>query len=307
MSEFDWIARYFAPIAKSVGAAGLTDDVAKLSSGNRIITTDALVESVHFLPTDPIETVARKLVRVNVSDIVSKGARPSEALLTLGWPPIRLEDDLKSFAAAFQDELASWGIGLLGGDTVTSPDRLFLSLTLTGTLPEGREPVRRSGALVGDTVWLSGEMGWGGLGLTAARAGEEGAAAARYRVPQIPSISLADTILAHATASMDISDGLIADLQKLLSASQCGAGIDLETIPLAAPIDRGVLGSVLAAITAGDDYQCVFTALPESTETLMQEHRDLTSIGTISAGADLQLMWKGQPIPLPECAGYEHG
>ncbi|MEO1406205.1 MAG: thiamine-phosphate kinase, partial [Pseudomonadota bacterium] len=232
MSEFDWIAKYFAPLAKGAGAVGLTDDVAQLVPENRIITTDALIETVHFLSTDPIDTVARKLVRVNVSDVLAKGAKPAEALLTICWPKTRTEDQLRRFAEAFGDELAKWDIDLAGGDTVTSPSTLFLSLTLTGALPEGAGPIRRSGAKPGDTVWITGEIGWGGVGLADAKANKSSEAAGRYRVPEIPSITLADTILTHANASMDVSDGLVADLTKLLTASGCGAEIALDTVPL---------------------------------------------------------------------------
>ncbi|MCA8905409.1 MAG: thiamine-phosphate kinase, partial [Hyphomonas sp.] len=134
MAERVWIAKYFAPAAVSPGAAGLLDDVAELATGSdaRIVTTDALIEAVHFLRSDPPETVARKLVRVNVSDILAKGARPSEALLTLAWPQGRDEAELARFAEALTDELEHWNIQLLGGDTTSSPGGLFLSLTLTG-------------------------------------------------------------------------------------------------------------------------------------------------------------------------------
>ena len=158
MSEFDWIARYFAPLVTTERAAGLLDDVAELSSHARIITTDALVEGVHFLPSDPIETVARKLVRVNISDILAKGGVPGEALLTLGWPKGRAEADLAGFAKALGEELDHWGASLIGGDTVTAPGGLFLSLTLTGHIATGEHIIRRSGAKAGDGIWITGKI-----------------------------------------------------------------------------------------------------------------------------------------------------
>ncbi|MEO0881731.1 MAG: thiamine-phosphate kinase [Pseudomonadota bacterium] len=307
MSEFDWIAKYFAPLANSAGAAHLTDDVAQLPAANRIITTDTLIEAVHFLPQDPIDTVARKLVRVNVSDILAKGARPAEALLTLGWPNDRPETDLARFAEAFGEELAHWGIDLLGGDTVTSPSDLFVSLTLTGTLSEGAKPVRRSGAKPGDTIWVTGEIGWGGVGLEAAKRGEEGEAADRYRVPHLPPIRIADIILHDATASMDISDGLIADVQKLVSASRCSAGLALDAVPLAASIDPNNLDGILSAVSSGDDYQCLFTASEDKTDALISTGLDLHRIGSITAAGGLVLSWRGAPVPIPSKPGFEHG
>ncbi|MEM7004400.1 MAG: thiamine-phosphate kinase [Pseudomonadota bacterium] len=305
MSEFDWISKYFAPLAKGAGAAGLTDDVAQLTSENRIITTDALVETVHFLPTDPIDTIARKLVRVNVSDVLAKGAKPAEALLTLGWPRTRTEDELKRFADAFGEELAEWDIDLVGGDTVTSPSALFVSLTLTGTLPDGVKPVRRSGAKPGDIIWISGEIGWGGIGLAAALANEDSEAAERYRVPKIPSIAIAETILSNASASMDVSDGIIADLTKLLAASGCGAAVALDSVPLASP-DSTDLDAIMAAVTAGDDYQCLFTAPPEVSGDISAAGLQLTQIGSVTETRDLELKWQGKPIPIPAKTGFEH-
>ncbi|MEM6898629.1 MAG: thiamine-phosphate kinase [Pseudomonadota bacterium] len=306
MSEFEWIKKYFAPLATISGAAGLTDDVAQISPANRIITADALVEAVHFLPSDPIDTVARKLVRVNVSDVLAKGAKPAEALLTLGWPRTRTEDQLKRFADAFGEELAKWGIDLVGGDTVTSPSTLFVSLTLTGTLPDGAKPIRRFGAKPGDIIWISGEIGWGGAGLTAARNREGNEAAARYRVPEIPSIAIAETILSHASASMDVSDGLIADLTKLLAASGCGAAIALDTVLLAAPVDPDSLKAVLGAVTAGDDYQCLFTAPPEVSGDISAAGLQLTQIGSVTENCDLDLKWRGKPVLVPARTGFEH-
>ncbi|MEM9667671.1 MAG: thiamine-phosphate kinase [Pseudomonadota bacterium] len=308
MSEFDWIAKYFAPLAKGEGAAGLKDDVATLSDGNRIVTVDAVVQGVHFLSSDSIDTVARKLVRVNVSDVIAKGARPAEALLTLGWPKERSESDLERFARAFGKELKQWGISLLGGDTVISPSGLFLSLTLTGRLPANRPPILRSGAQAGDTVWISGEIGWGRAGLIAAQNGQENTAVQRYRVPEVPPLDIAEIVLEHAHASMDISDGLIADLQKLLKASDCGAVLHLDAVLIAPDLAGDPLEAALAACTVGDDYQCLFTALADRQEAIASfQGAKLTPIGSITEGEGLDLRWKGRSVPIPKNTGYEHG
>ena len=147
MAEKDWISRYFAPIS-TLGARKMQDDVGLLDTCEiwQIATTDALVEGVHFLSSQSIASVAKKLVRVNVSDVLAKGARPSEALLTLGWPKTRGEADLAVFAEALAAECQSWNIGLVGGDTVTSPV-FFASLTLLGNaIDEDRAPVWQNGA-----------------------------------------------------------------------------------------------------------------------------------------------------------------
>ncbi len=308
MAEFDWIAKYFAPLATRAGAAGLVDDVAEVSGKASIVTVDALVEGVHFLGDDPIDTVARKLVRVNVSDLIAKGARPDEALLTLGWPKAREEAELAAFAKAFGEELGVWGVSLIGGDTVASPDGVFLSLTMTGIAATARAPIRRSGARVGDEIWLTGEkIGASALGLADRRAGDVSEASAIYQVPVIPDLEMADVIAAHATASMDVSDGVLADLQKLLAAGGCGGNLALDQVGVyRAGAAEATLGEVLAACVGGDDYQCLFTAPGSATRAIEAAGRSVRVVGQVDAEAGLRLFWHGEPVPLPETTGFEH-
>ncbi|MEO0465167.1 MAG: thiamine-phosphate kinase, partial [Pseudomonadota bacterium] len=197
--EFDRIRNLLAPIATSEGALGLRDDVAMLEARpGAIVTTDALVEAVHFLPSDPVNLVARKLVRVNVSDILAKGAAPVEALLTVGWPQTRPEHEFSDFVDGLADELSFWSINLIGGDSVKSPGGLFLSMTLTGH-PLRQAPVLRSGAGVADDIYVTGEIGWGWLGLQAALRGDaEPGAIDHYRVPQLAGRDAAKLVAAHA-------------------------------------------------------------------------------------------------------------
>jgi thiamine-monophosphate kinase len=309
MSEFNWIAKYFAPLATRTGAAGLIDDVAEFSGKASIVTVDALVEGVHFLPDDPMDTVARKLVRVNVSDLIAKGARPDEALLTLGWPRGRDEAELADFAKAFGEELTAWGVSLIGGDTVASPDGVFLSLTMTGVPATTRAPIRRSGAQVGDWIWLTGEViGASYLGLRDRLAGTRSDASRIYQLPVIPKLDMADVIAACATASMDVSDGLLGDLQKLLAASECGATLALEDISIHRPDwrEEKTLSEVLDACTGGDDYQCLFTAPPSKTREIEAARQFPKIIGRIEKEAGLRLTWYDEAVPLPEKTGFEH-
>lgn len=305
MSEFDWIARYFAPLATRDGAAGLLDDVAKLSGAGVMITTDALVEGIHFLSSDPIETIAQKLVRVNVSDILAKGGHPDEAVLTLGWPGTRSEAELETFAAALGAELAEWGAALIGGDTVRAPGGLFLSLTLTGRAAGPRPPVRRAGAQAGDVLWISGPIGVGYAGLRDAKAGRASVARAYYRAPKLPPLALADLIATYATASMDVSDGLIGDALKLVEASGCGGQIALDRVPLFESGDD--LDDALAQCTGGDDYQCLFAAPEGAGETFKRLAPYLLPIGRVEAEAGLTLLWRGKTVDLPKQAGFAHG
>jgi len=310
MAEQDWIRRYFAPLAAAPGAARLTDDTAELSpaSGPVVITTDAMVESIHFLASDPIGTIARKLVRVNVSDILASGAEPGEALLTLGWPSGRTETELAAFAGALGDELAVWGASLIGGDTVSSPGGLFVSLTLTGRCL-GAAPIRRGGAAPGDEIWVTGVIGGPRRGFLARAAGEPGPWTASLLVPDLPPIAAAGLLVRHATAAMDVSDGLLGDARTLAQASGAGAEIALESVPFADGASN--LSEMLDLATWGDDYQLLFTARPESASSLLRDAQasgiPISCIGLIRTEPGLAALAENRPVNLPETVAYQHG
>ena len=308
MAEKDWIRRHFAPLAKAPGAAGLTDDTAELSKGYGplIATVDAMVEGVHFFSDDPIETIARKLVRVNVSDILASGARPREALLTLGWPQGgRNQDQIVSFCCSLGAELDKWGILLAGGDTVTTPGGLFLSLTLTGECL-GAGPVRRGGGQAGDDVWVTGEIG-------AARRGylwkTEGRGEARWldalQAPALPPLEAANLIASHARAAMDVSDGLLGDLATLAEASGLAAEIELDRVPFAGAAAN--LVEMLDLASWGDDYQLLFTADPQHAGFIQDSGFKVTRIGRLTEGGGLTATHCGKPVNLPETLAFEHG
>nr|WP_321361893.1 thiamine-phosphate kinase [uncultured Hyphomonas sp.] len=311
MSERDWISGYFAPLATTPGADALRDDVAELSVGDgRIIATvDALVEGVHFFPDDPIESVARKLVRTNVSDVIAKGARPLEALLTLGWPAGRPEEELARFAGALGTELAGWGARLVGGDTTASPQGLFLSLTLTGQCgPDG--PVRRSGAQAGDALWVTGEIGAACRGYRALREGRAGDPhIASYREPALAPLRITDMLQACATGSMDVSDGLLGDARMFAAASSLSVKVDLDAVPFAGGAPD--IEERLALASWGDDYQVLFSAPESVSPRITADATDMgllvTRIGTFASGAGLTALMDGTAVNLPETLGFEHG
>lgn len=310
MAEHDWIRLYFAPLARAPGSQGLTDDTAQLSpaSGAVVITTDAMVEGVHFASDDPITSIARKLVRVNVSDILSSGAQPLEALLTLGWPSSRPETELAAFAAAFGGELDAWGASLIGGDTVTSPAGLFLSLTLTGKCL-GAAPARRSDARPGDDLWVTGEIGGARRGFLARAAGQASPWTKVLQEPVLPPLATAQLIAGHATAAMDVSDGLLGDSQSLAEASNAGAELNLDTVPFAGGAEG--LAEALDLATWGDDYQLLFTAPVTARDLLLQDAAahgvGITRIGRIRPEPGLALTYRNGPVNLPETLRFEHG
>src|SRR3954451_24942479 len=198
------IARYFKPLATDVGAFDLTDDAAilKSSADDIVVTTDAIIEGVHFLPGDPPDTIARKALRVNLSDLAAKGATPAGFVLTLA---LRAADDawLAPFARALGEDATQFGCPLLGGDTVSTPGPLMISITAFGRVPAGKM-IRRNGAKAGDCVVVSGTIGDAALGLDVLKSGKVAQALAeeatardalvgRYRVPQ-PRVPLAQAI-----------------------------------------------------------------------------------------------------------------
>lgn len=315
MDEFDLIRRYFAPLASSPGADQLRDDVAEVAPG-LIATKDALVEGVHFLPDDPLETVAQKLVRVNVSDIVAKGGRPDAALLALVWPKGRAHAELEGFARGLGKDLARWGAHLVGGDTTSTDGPLILTLTLLGRVG-ARGPVRRWGARAGDDVWVTGTIGDGWLGLQAAlgtfgplMAEARNQLVSRYRVPEPPRLSFADVVAAHATASIDVSDGLVADAGHVASASGVQLMLLADKVPLSAAgahcVQNGK-ADLRALLTGGDDYQTLFAAPASARQAIESSGQTVTRIGSAGAGEGVVVLdAAGQPLDFEGAGGWRH-
>ena len=295
--EDSLISRYFRPLATDPGAFNLGDDAAVLKALGEdiVVTTDAIVEGVHFLPDDPPDTVARKALRVNLSDLAAKGASPAGFVLTLA---LRSADDawLTAFARGLGEDAGLFRCPLLGGDTVSTPGPLMISITAFGRVPAGRM-VHRSGAKRGDRVVVTGTIGDAALGLDILRGGavaavlaDDAAAKAmlvgRYRIPQ-PRNALAQAVRDHASAAMDVSDGLAGDLAKLCAASGVSAVIDAPGIPLsaaaAALLARGSVG-IETIVSGGDDYE-VLCAIPENRLAAFTRAAGIAGVAVTSIGA----------------------
>lgn len=320
--EFQVIADLFAPLAKAYpGALGLTDDVALLepdSAYETAVTMDAMVAGVHFLPDDPPDLVARKLVRVNLSDLAAKGARPFAIMLAAAFPQGTDLDWLRRFAHGLAEDVAEFAIALIGGDTVAIPGPLTLSLTAFGKVEKGRA-ILRSAAQLGDVVWVSGSIGDGALGLRAARGGWDGLAAEhveflaeRYRLPR-PRVGLGSRLPGLAHAGMDVSDGLVQDLGHICRASGLAAEIEAARVPLS-PAARAAMAaddSLLATVlTGGDDYELLFTAPPSASAAIQAVGReagvDVTAIGSMVAGEGVSVQGRdGRPLALAR-GGWRH-
>jgi thiamine-monophosphate kinase len=270
-AEDQLIANYFRPLAKHPAAFGLIDDCAALTppaGSDLVLKTDAIVGDVHFFLDDPADLVAKKALRVNLSDLAAKGAKPEGYLLALALPREVDETWLAAFARGLGEDGEAYGCPLLGGDTVRTPGPVTVAITVLGTVPQGTM-VKRSGARVGDRVVVTGTIGDAALGLALrgnANKWKLGDAhrrhlIQRYLLPQ-PRIALAEALRFHANGAMDVSDGLVGDLAKLCAASGVSAEIGIEAVPLSEAA-KHVLASdpaqIEAALTGGDDYEVVCT------------------------------------------------
>jgi thiamine-monophosphate kinase len=322
--EDSLIARYFRPLATDPGAFNLVDDAAILKAQNDdiVVTTDAIVEGVHFLSDDPPDSVGRKALRVNLSDLAAKGATPAGFVLTLA---LRAADEawLTPFARGLGEDAGLFGCPLLGGDTVSTPGPLMISITAFGRVPPGKM-VHRSGAKPGDRVVVTGTIGDATLGLAILRGGAATTAladdavskqmlVARYRLPQ-PRNALAMAIRDHASAAMDVSDGLAGDLAKLCAASGVSAVVDAPSIPLSAAAAALLAGGAVgieSIVSGGDDYE-ILCAIPEGSFEAFAQAAGVakvavTSIGTVIAdtSAPKFLDAQGREIALPRLS-YSH-
>lgn len=275
LSEDDLIATLFAPVA-GPGGLGLKDDVACFTPPagcDLVVTADAVVSGVHFLPDDGPEAIARKALRVNVSDLAAKGADPLGFVMTLALPAGVPNEWLEAFAATLGDDAARWSCPLLGGDTVRTPGPLSISITALGAVPSGRL-VARTGARAGDLVYVSGFIGDAALGLQVRQRqapwieritdASHDYLLGRFLFPQ-PRLALAHVLRDHASAAMDVSDGLVGDLTKMMRASGVGARVELSRVPVSDAVRAAMRMEPSlfdTALTGGDDYEILCAVAP---------------------------------------------
>ncbi len=321
-NEFDLIARHFAPLAAAApGALGLTDDAALIAPapGRRhVIATDTLIGGVHFLTDDPADLVARKLLRVNLSDIAAMGAVPRFYLLAFSLSATVDDSWVAAFAAGLARDQDEFDVTLIGGDTTSTPGPTNLTLTAIGEVADGAE-LRRSTARPDDVIYVSGTIGDAALGLAVLKGDFAGLPEPhravlidRYRLPR-PRVALGPALCGIATAAIDISDGLVADLGHVCAASGVGARIEQARIPLSDAAAAATLadpGAISAILTGGDDYELAFTAPEDAAGAVAEAARaagvPVAAIGRITAGGGVGVVdGAGREIGL-ESAGYSH-
>ena len=318
-SEFEIIAEVLAPLSRGADFAfDLTDDAALLkpAPGDSIVTTaDALVAGVHFPHDEAADLIARKALRVNLSDLAAMGAAPMAYFMTIVLPPEIDDAWIDLFAAGLAADQAEFDVTLAGGDIVSTPHVAVLSITMMGSVQQD-VAIRRSGARVGDRIYVSGTIGDAALGLKSLQGDLNGAdigvdsLVERYRLPR-PRLSLGIALRGLAHAGIDISDGLVADLEHVCRTSSVAAQIRAAEVPLsdaareALRADAGLLASIL---TGGDDYELLFTASPEFDPVSISAKVGvaLSEIGKIVEGKGVVVFGEdGTPVSLDR-SGYTH-
>ncbi len=321
-SEFGLIERYFAPLSMTEhGGYGLTDDAASLvpAEGCEIIVTkDMMAAGVHFFADDPPESLGRKLLRVNLSDLAAMGAVPRAYVLGLALPDETTSNWLEAFAGGLAQDQAHFSITLIGGDTIIATGGLTLSLTAFGEVKQN-QALRRSGALPGDDLYVSGTLGDAALGLLVAQDRLEMIAdshcdylVSRYRLPE-PRSELGGNLIGLANAAIDISDGLAADLGHMCVASRAGASIETKLLPLSPAASAALAGDgrlLTKILSGGDDYELLISARPEAAERLVQVARAadtaLTRVGCVTEEPGIRLVDSDGAEILLASAGYTH-
>ena len=317
------IAHYFAPLCKDDAAFGLTDDAAFLpmSDGQQLVLTkDMLVADIHFFADDQPDFIAAKALRVNLSDLAAKGAKPLGYLLGLGLPTNWTEEWLAQFCKGLKRNQDEFDFPLLGGDTAKSPDRLTLSITAFGTIAQDRLVLRKN-ATPGDGLYVSGTIGDGALGL-ATRQGRYASILSpehhdyltdRFLMPR-PRMALREVIARFASAGMDISDGLLGDAAKMAKAANVALLIDQSLIPVSEAAQQLVKHDLRlwdVIISGGDDYELLF-AVPQKYETTAEHMaRDagipIKRIGSVVEGAGVILRnLKDDVRVIDDKGAYEH-
>jgi thiamine-monophosphate kinase len=318
------IARYFRPLATAPGAFDLVDDAAALTPPpgcDLVLTTDGVIAGVHFFPDDPPESIGRKALRINLSDLAAKGAKPMGFLLSVALPAGTDEAWIAAFAAGLGEDAARYGCPLFGGDTDQTPGLASASIAAFGAVPHGRM-VRRSTAKAGDCVVVTGTIGDAALGVKLRRDRKLAKSwrltdamvallERRYLLPE-PRNALAEAVLHHAAAAMDVSDGLAGDLAKLCRASSVAAEIDVSRVPLS-DAARTAVGAAPALIetvlSGGDDYEIVLTLAPDNLPAFRAAAEaagvPVTEIGRVQAGEGARFMRDGKALEFAR-ASYSH-
>lgn len=316
--EFSLIYQHIAPHAgqRSDVLLGIGDDAAILTPAPQhrlVVASDMLIADRHFFAQQDAYDVGWKSLAVNLSDLAAMGAKPQWALLSLALTKDHAKPAwLERFMQGWSDLARQYDVELVGGDT-TRGNQLTISVTVIGTVGQAQSALRRSGAVVGDDIWLSGTIGDAGLALQQMRQGVrvEDTLATRLHRP-VPRVALGQALLPLATAAMDVSDGLLADLQHLMTASDVGAQLYSRDLPFTTAVKEWAeVDGWYLPLTSGDDYELLFTASSSCRDQMQQLSAllglKLTRVGRVLSADQGLSVWDGQQLlPLPAYLGFDH-
>ena len=316
LGEFDLI-RWIHQVAGQGShlTLGIGDDCAvqpQVAGKDLLTSSDLLIEGVHFKREwTTFYDLGRKSAAVNISDIAAMGGTPQSLFLGVGRPKDIDDSDIKDFVSGFVAEAELHGAVLAGGDSCGSPGPLLISVTVQGQVNSG-DAIYRSGASYGDAIYVSGTLGDSAVALRKLQQGEitEATFASRFHTPE-PRVGLAEKLSrgGWATAMLDVSDGLLADLGHILEASGVGADIELERIPLSAPFRSELkLNSNLIdlALSGGEDYELVFTSPLKDLDRQTGFTPHITRIGVVSMEPGLRVMTAGGDLYRCGQKGFDH-
>ena len=319
-NEFQIISDFFSPLAKEKGSFNLLDDAAALCTDKEkefVVSTDMLISGVHFLPDDKPENIACKSIRVNISDVISKGAKPKYYFLSIALPGNLNDEWIKLFSKALSNEQEIYDISLMGGDTVSTNGPLTINIVCFGVVKKNKM-IRRSGAKVGDNLYVTGEIGSSKIGLEIitqkieADDPHKSYFLNKYRFPN-PKHKLGPELVDIASSSVDISDGLLADLNHICKASNVKAKINYFSIPKSdliaeLSISENIVNEVL--LNGGDDYEILFTSRIGNHQKILNLSMsfgvNITNIGVIEDGKGIEILDENHKKIDILLDGYKH-
>ena len=309
MDEFDLIQRYFVPIS-SIESQSLSNDGAVFKPKKNldyVVSTDTIVEKIHFKGDESPDLIAKKALRTNLSDLAAMGANPEYYSLSISLPRVKAENFIKNFAIGLEEDQNEYKIKLLGGDLTASPDLITITINVIGTVPKGK-CISRSNSVANDLLYVTGVLGLSNIGLLNLNKNDKkySKAILKYYLPQ-PRVEFSSSVRNFVSSMIDISDGFVQDCRHLAKQSNLEFVINLKNLPISNIDLLSYQERLNSALVGGDDYELLFTSAPEHREKInkIAKVHDLkvTNIGYVKIGNNGQVTSNNKPIKID---AYKH-
>ena len=309
MDEFDLIKKYLVPIS-SIEGQFLSNDGAVFKPKidlDYVVSTDTIVEKIHFIGNEPPDLIAKKALRTNLSDLAAMGADPEFYSLSLSLPNGKAHSFIKNFAKGLKDDQKEYKIKLLGGDLTASSDLITITINIIGTVPSGKS-ISRSNAMVSDLLYVTGVLGLSNIGLLNLNKDDQkySVAKSKYLLPQ-PRVKFSSSIRNLVSSMIDISDGFVQDCSHLARSSNLEFVINLKNLPISNIDLLSYQERLNSALIGGDDYELLFTAplaYNKDIKKIAKLHDlQVTNIGYVKSGKNGQVTYNNRPININ---AYKH-